>query len=94
MLAPEVSRRVPRRHPRGRYDAKVTLVRSARDHDNFDDWRSTLAELAEEQLDLSTSELAAMTASPLWQLKVMVDEGAARGNDPGASGPGARRPDQ
>src|SRR6188768_1228696 len=28
-----------------RYDAEVTLVRSARDHDNLDDLRSTLAEL-------------------------------------------------
>ena len=35
----------------------------------------------QEQLDVSASELAEMTASPLWQLKVMVDEGAARGKD-------------
>ena len=33
----------------------------------------------QEQLDLSASELASMTASPLWQLKVMVDEGTRRG---------------
>ena len=35
----------------------------------------------QEQLDLSANELASMTASPLWQLKVMVDEGTARGKD-------------
>jgi hypothetical protein len=35
----------------------------------------------QEQLDVSASELAEMTASPLWQLKVLVDEGAARGKD-------------
>ena len=35
----------------------------------------------QEQLDLSANELASMTASPLWQLKVMVDEGARRGKD-------------
>jgi len=35
----------------------------------------------QEQLDVSASELAEMTASPLWQLKVKVDEGAARGKD-------------
>src|SRR5690349_793901 len=35
----------------------------------------------EEQLELSDQELASMTASPLWQLKVMVDQASARGKD-------------
>ena len=35
----------------------------------------------QEQLDVSASELAEMTASPLWQLKILVDEGAARGKN-------------
>lgn len=35
----------------------------------------------EEQLDLCTGDLAALKDSPLWQLKTMVDEAAAKGKD-------------
>ena len=35
----------------------------------------------EEQLDLCARDLAALKDTPLWQLKVMVDEAAARGKD-------------
>jgi hypothetical protein len=35
----------------------------------------------EEQLDLLASDLADLKASPLWKLKTMVDEAAARGKD-------------
>jgi hypothetical protein len=35
----------------------------------------------EEQLQLSASDLAAMHDTPLWKLKVMVDEASARGKD-------------
>jgi len=35
----------------------------------------------EEQLGVYTSELAAMRDTPLWQLKAMVDDAAARGKD-------------
>lgn len=35
----------------------------------------------DEQLQILTSELAALTASPIWELKAMVDEAAARGKD-------------
>jgi hypothetical protein len=35
----------------------------------------------EEQLDLCASDLAALEDTPLWKLKAMVDEAAARGKD-------------
>ena len=35
----------------------------------------------EQELDLCASDLAALTDSPLWKLKAMVDEAAARGKD-------------
>lgn len=35
----------------------------------------------EEQLNTYASEMASMTESPLWQLKAMVDDAAARGKD-------------
>ena len=35
----------------------------------------------EEQLEVSAGELASMAESPLWQLKVMVDDASARGKD-------------
>jgi len=35
----------------------------------------------EEQIDLCARDLAALQDSPLWQLKVMVDDAAARGKD-------------
>jgi hypothetical protein len=35
----------------------------------------------EEQLEAYAAELASLQASPLWQLKVMVDEASARGKD-------------
>jgi sugar-specific transcriptional regulator TrmB len=35
----------------------------------------------EEQLELLASDLAAMKATPLWELKAMVDEAAIRGKD-------------
>lgn len=35
----------------------------------------------EEQLDMSVSELAELKDSPLWKLKTMVDEAAAKGKD-------------
>src|SRR5690606_23683342 len=35
----------------------------------------------EEQLDLTAGDVAAMQDSPLWKLKAMVDEAAAKGKD-------------
>ncbi len=35
----------------------------------------------EQELEVCASDLAAMQDSPLWKLKVMVDEAAARGKD-------------
>jgi len=35
----------------------------------------------EEQLDMLAADLATLQASPVWRLKAMVDEAAARGRD-------------
>jgi hypothetical protein len=62
----------------GRSDAEATRLRLVR----------RIAQV-EEQLDACDRELAELKDSPLWKLKVLVDEASARGKNSWATWSGA-----
>lgn len=63
----------------GERRAEATLLKSGLDQFRIS-YRQRVG-LLHEQIDTLASDLAALSDSPLWKLKAMVDEAAAKGKD-------------